>query len=608
MFLLRTHAAGAISHSGGAEAAASAWAAAISALDPDSTVHHRCYHDGVVLWAGARARGAIIDFGAAGSWLAALGTPSLNGSPIRPRITDIAAWRVRAERRGLVDLAACEGLYAFVLRETAGGVVAMMDRSGMAPLYYAEDRAGAWLSSSATAIACVRECELDPDALACLCLVGYPLRERSLFAGVSRLDAGELAHVEGGRVRIERWWQPPAVDESIRSPREAADRWFEAGAESARSRLKGAARVVGTLTAGLDSRCLAAIASASVANIDYFTGPSDDAFELPTAAAVAQALDVGWRALTRSKFGVEEWRGLIEQTALASDGENQPLRGTSKWCRVAGADAVVLFGLGGEAFRDYWSGHERVRWLLRGRDRLERLLNYRCAGESGLLALLDPSLAADARERVLALLRECDEEHREFDELDRLDRMYVRERMRRWASLHVRACDRIVTVDLPLFTQAAIELALSLPRRVRRGGQIPRWLVHDHAGAASRVPLNEGYCAAPASQRGLAARCRDLALDLRKIGRKLARRQTSSRQAPRRPTWRETFGELLDPAAMRISAWMRPGAVDELISAEADRPLGVSTLGAAIGLEVVLRAAAAGRVAALRGGADVARR
>jgi len=107
--------------------------------------------------------------------------------------------------------------------------------------------------------------------------------------------------------------------------------------------------------------------------------------------------------------------------------------GAPYWSRLmAGRGVVMSWGYGGEAWRDYWSSHERLGLILKGSSRMERLANYRLLMAPFPAELLAPQCRIDGRRRVVELLEQSDRELAAARPRDRrLDLLYIRERLRR---------------------------------------------------------------------------------------------------------------------------------------------------------------------------------
>lgn len=174
----------------------------------------------------------------------------------------LAAW----ERWGEASLDRLYGDYAFALWDAAERRLFLArDGLGAKPLHY--HRAGGFLAfaSMPKGLHALPEIERAPDEeRVSEFLATFPEHgPRSFFAGVSRVEAGQLVTVEAdGRITARRHWQPRP--EPLRLPhwRDYAEGLAEQLDRAVASRLRGAGSRVGAhLSAGLDSSAVATSAA-----------------------------------------------------------------------------------------------------------------------------------------------------------------------------------------------------------------------------------------------------------------------------------------------------------------------------------------------------------
>lgn len=533
-----------------------------------------------------------------GNVLIGWGTPTRGSTGIFAARTAIADWLRDVTDRGLTTLGDCEGLYTFVHRDASRRKLEVLcDRSGMVGMYYAADEHGIWISSSALAIACVHPTRLNRDCWACLTVVGYPLRDVSLFEGIRRVMPGELVSCDADGVHVARWWTPPLGMPANDPPRELARRFVQEQTETLRTRFGDAARIICTLTGGLDTRSLVALVHPLKLPVKYFTGESENPSDRDLARDIAARLKLDWEYHPVGKTSPDAWRELFTQVCYLTDGEKQPLSFLSRWSvDLAHEHHIMLWGIGGEVYKDHWSKHEPAAFLLKGKDQYERLINWRTGDGHIPYAAFDPSFREEARERVLALLYADDQELQAIHRLSRLDLLYAIERVRRWAALHMFSSGWWIIPDIPMVRQNTFDLIYRLRRDARSAAAFQRWVIWHAWPACGEIPNNQGYTTRPPELMNLSERLRWAWLDLNKLYKKVSRRLLKKTAdlppVADQPTYRSLFGDMLDVATMKSAAYYTPQGLQNVIERGIDRNLtGQTPLNLITGLEIAIRAA-----------------
>jgi asparagine synthase (glutamine-hydrolysing) len=107
-----------------------------------------------------------------------------------------------------------------------------------------------------------------------LMAAGKVSRDSTMFEGISSLAGGELLIFQNQTLRTERWWQPDTSAHELRS-RDCVDEVRELFDNAVASRLRARGGVVATLSGGLDSSLVAAVAARRLAAqeklLDAFT-------------------------------------------------------------------------------------------------------------------------------------------------------------------------------------------------------------------------------------------------------------------------------------------------------------------------------------------------
>ncbi len=528
--------------------------------------------------------------------LIAVGTPS-RGDRLIPSEATVRAWlrtvaQAATPAEGLRTLTDCEGFYWFAYHDLrTDALTVLTDRIGMVPLYRAEHDGVVWFSTSATALACLRPTGWDTTGWSCVLVAGYPLRDVSLYQGIQRVGAGMLLSCSPAGTRTERWWRPPWDRKIDTTAASIAREYVRERRTTLAARLGGLPRVYATLSGGLDSRCALALVRGIQPNLEVFTGQTADDVDRVGAAMVAQALALRWRVLEDTWLAPETLRTTLLSAALAADGEQNPFSSSVLWAeRLRHENAVVMWGLGGEVLRDYWSAHERVRWLLKGADRLERLMRYRMSGAHLPLATVNEHTRRTASGHVRELLAASDRELADLPPLERSEALYLTERVRRWAGPLVWKTAEYTVPELPLLGQQVVELAPRWPLAARRDGAILRWAIELADPAAARLPHNGGYPTRPRELASPGERLRGTWLDGRRLARRLFHRRAEL-VASAHPTYRTLFEDLLQWSNMRSAALYDEQAFHDLLTTELDRPARPeSPLNIVIGTEWVCRA------------------
>jgi asparagine synthase (glutamine-hydrolysing) len=137
------------------------------------------------------------------------------------------------------------------------------DRTGIRPLYYTEAQGRLLFASEVKALFVLPEVPraIDPSALAQVFSYWAPLEGGSVFRGVRSLPPGHRMVVEGGHLRIERYWDwsfPEAVAPD-RSEAECAEELRALLRDAVRLQLRADVPVGAYLSGGLDSSIVSAL-------------------------------------------------------------------------------------------------------------------------------------------------------------------------------------------------------------------------------------------------------------------------------------------------------------------------------------------------------------
>ncbi len=265
--------------------------------------------------------------------------------------------------------------------------VIMRDHAGLHPLFYAVTAEDVTFASSAKDLARLPHVAsaLNRVALADALVHRYPDPEETFFASVRRVPAGCRASITHGALRIDRYWDPFAQEQSRASTADLLAE-FEAIQDQAISRVVDPGRTAIFLSGGLDSGSVALIA-ANRARIEgqplplalSLTFPDPSCDETETQNAVARELGLEHHVLD---FATAVGGTPLLEQALAYDARlsaplmglwNAPYDALARVGAAHGATTVVT-GVGGDEWQAASAWHV-ADLLRRGRVRQALRLN-----------------------------------------------------------------------------------------------------------------------------------------------------------------------------------------------------------------------------------------
>ena len=174
-------------------------------------------------------------------------------------------------------LDALNGMFSFAVwdgRERS--LFAARDRFGIKPFYYFWDGESFVFASEIKSLLLhpgVRAA-VDYDALDDYLDLQYCLGDKTLFAGVKRLEPGHALRLQDGRLRVWRYWDMVFGEAAAASdPDEAVEELRALCEDAVRLRLRSDVPVGSHLSGGLDSSAIAAIAAPRLeGRLQVFTG------------------------------------------------------------------------------------------------------------------------------------------------------------------------------------------------------------------------------------------------------------------------------------------------------------------------------------------------
>lgn len=295
-------------------------------------------------------------------------------------------------------------------------LIAVRDRFGVKPLFYAQTPAGVFIASEAKALfAAGVPREWDVESFFDAASMQYVLPDRTVFRGVRQVPPGCLLTVDNGNVEVQRYWDiPGSPDDStaLDSERELdlIEQCRHHVVDAISARLRSDVPVCFQLSGGLDSSVVLGTAAAHSSHpVDAYTVTFGDADydEGRFARDVARAHNVALHSVEVSP--IEVIRSLPEAVRL-SEGLciNGHLSAKFLLHRRIHADGykVVLTGEGAdEAFAGY--GHLRCdHWRSIARDDLINDMAATNRTSLGMMLTHGDGLVLDGVQRRLGFVPE----------------------------------------------------------------------------------------------------------------------------------------------------------------------------------------------------------
>jgi len=420
-------------------------------------------------------------------WLAGAGTWH---HPEIPGRDDSAGLLRLLGTSGAAALDRLDGSYAIAwLDARSGDLVVATEPLGRLHVFCAETEEGAFVGTSAVALARAGAAEPDPVAVHEFLATGTVYGDRSPFLRVRRL-AGGCRHLfragrRAGSVRSADSFaggrgSPEAVLEAVRAALDAF--------------VCGVARPLADLTGGLDSRLVvAAMLDAGLRPDVTVTGPSTSR-DVIVARRLAQAL--GLRLLHEPPEPGAAARGsfdrVIDAAALADgmiDAAEYAFIASVHEPHAREYDCSVN-GSGGEVLRDYW-------WTQRHLDPAAPIDVDVAARRFTALALpppfLQPAPIPDLHGHFAEVVADSLASTAGRPATARLDHLYLDVRMQCWQGAIASATNRIWPAISPLLARGAVAEALAVEPRRRLGARLFRELFRRFPHAIRDVPLESGF-------------------------------------------------------------------------------------------------------------------
>lgn len=206
--------------------------------------------------------GVFKDSGGALSFVA--GEPLLgsrDGESCSSRLQDLTAIHAHCLNNNWDILRKAAGTFCVVhYQPQAGRVLLIADKFGIRPFYY-------WIGDDvivfANALRILEEIPLVPKkmdlrAVTEIVGLGFPLGDRTPYAGISLLAPAEILEITNGRVSRHRYWRWDQIEASSDSEQELLKTVFGSFQAGVKRRIANDRTTAAYLSGGLDSRCVVA--------------------------------------------------------------------------------------------------------------------------------------------------------------------------------------------------------------------------------------------------------------------------------------------------------------------------------------------------------------
>jgi asparagine synthase (glutamine-hydrolysing) len=340
-----------------------------------------------------------------------------------------------------------------VARASPRSLEVITDPLGLYPVYYWQ-RDRTWLVSNSVAVlrAITGERSWDPVGLCSDAVAGWTMDDRTLTANIRVMPGGHAWSIGSDASLTKRKYFDRA--ELARLSRAANNRPdTPALLRTIQSILRHASgrggQLVCALTAGRDTRLLAAVLKSEQLSAQYVTGGDLDSEEVSGATRVAEAYgldhiveDCSLEAIV-DRWSDLAWRIVRENDGLVNVWQAHNLAYTPT--SVTSLN-TFLWGIGGEICRSFY-GVPLLNWA--GANVEEVVLRVTRLNLPQPIAR--PTAQAATLDQVRAFVREATDEGFPADDL--LDVFFTYERLRRWAGANLRKYSPTAEVVTPFCTR-----------------------------------------------------------------------------------------------------------------------------------------------------------
>jgi len=297
--------------------------------------------DKVIVFSDARCFLAKIDIGAygepafhidpSGSVSMLAGEPLLDlddNDALRTRAQDLELLNQSWDRADWDLLARTRGVFCAVhYQPRLGRLHLISDKLGERPMYYWANNEYVIFSSVMRVLEGLAEVpkEMDLRAVTEITTFGYPLGDRTPYANIVRLRAGEVVQVSEHSITRSQYWRWDDIQPSTSSEEELLRDAYETFTEAVTRRLRKDTATLAFLSGGMDSRCIVAAlraANVKVHTFNFAPNGSQDKFFGAEFARRAETIHHENAELYNTKLELDTWAPLPMALAEASRGAN----------------------------------------------------------------------------------------------------------------------------------------------------------------------------------------------------------------------------------------------------------------------------------------------
>jgi hypothetical protein len=518
-----------------------------------------------------------------GAWIGAAGTFFAEGCGVSQALQQFLASGDNFSSR----VNTLDGCFALVKVDPFGNFVTVAtDRIGSLHVYWAQAGDSSVICTSSLVLAALVGAKLDSLACQEYLATGTVWENRSLFHGITKLEAASVFQVHDGRI-ISRdlYWD---ISQFM------YDRSSSGDVVELATAIKGALSTIAArfpnpifdLTGGFDSRVLAAaMLNLGLPLSTVVNGSTDDA---DTAIANRIAADFGMSHRHQElRFTPETWWEAAQESLLLCDGECDAF----EYARILDFQRRLMRdfdlsvnGSGGEVNKGYWwellipfvgkKDHFDAQRLARSRFVPDHTLNSAVAGGQDLV------------EHLTRMIQRTNVRLSGYPNTAKMDNVYLMARMQRWQGRIASSTARLRPCVSPLLFRRPLEVTLSAPPKIRIRHRMTRRLLEYLHPDLAAIPLERGEPALPLRMNNAV----QFWPIVQEMGGKISHRLLPGFRHPPNPRapvpWQnELFAHFLTPSAMQTASLYNSSFLQSLEQNAAFEP----NIGRVVTLEMALR-------------------
>ncbi|HMP14584.1 MAG TPA: asparagine synthase-related protein [Saprospiraceae bacterium] len=400
------------------------------------------------------------------------------------------------EKDGQEQARQLEGSYAGIRIEKGNNVTIVTDLLGRRSLRYYKTADGIFISSHDVFLAQLshHSWEVDYAAIASTVLFGWSLGGRSFLQGIEITHPNKVVHwnkKEGVKTEFK-----PILLKTERI--DAKDKKsIKATIENIQERLKINLSVIASpyasveifLTAGLDSRAVAALATAVLAKdkLCAVTDGESGVLDVDVAKSIARRIGIPHKIRQAKTPDFNNVLQHLYLLAFAMNGDTAAARALAPYPSFSSTDTIRLYGTGGEIFRGYYYAGRTNRQLciLSTQETYEQL--SRKYIEKMAFA---SSLSSSTLDTIKSHLWDIIDELKQLSPqgADILDLFYLHERYCRWGAMgmHFTWYNQYSPFDSP----AAVRLGYQLPIPIAQNALLFKEIIRKNLPRELWTPIN----------------------------------------------------------------------------------------------------------------------